>query len=237
MAPVARELARDFGVLEPIQTATSIDGQVEELRTVLEEKGSPPLATIGYSWGAWLSTILAARHPDLVKRLILVGSGPFEAKYAEGIQETRLSRLSEEEREEVKALMERLDDPKSEDRKSDFVRFGTIFSKADVYDPIESGSRDALEFRPDIFQSVWPEAARLRRSGELLRLAKRIRCPVTAIHGAYDPHPAEGVREPLTDLLQDFEFILLERCGHTPWIERQARDEFFRALKAESILR
>jgi hypothetical protein len=29
MAPVARELSRDYGVLEPLQTATTLDGQVE----------------------------------------------------------------------------------------------------------------------------------------------------------------------------------------------------------------
>ena len=34
MAPVARRLASARGVLEPIQTALSLEGQVEELRTV-----------------------------------------------------------------------------------------------------------------------------------------------------------------------------------------------------------
>ena len=35
MAPVARELASGWGVLEPLQTATSLEGQIEELRAVL----------------------------------------------------------------------------------------------------------------------------------------------------------------------------------------------------------
>jgi hypothetical protein len=30
MAPIARELASDWGVLEPFQTATSLEGQIEE---------------------------------------------------------------------------------------------------------------------------------------------------------------------------------------------------------------
>ena len=51
-----------------------------------------------------------------------------------------------------------------------------------------------------------------------------------AIHGNYDPHAAEGVREPLARVLADFRFVLLERCGHLPWIERQAREEFYRLL-------
>ena len=65
----------------------------------------------------------------------------------------------------------------------------------------------------------------------------QIRCPVVAIHGAYDPHPAEGVRGPLTSIIRDFRFILLDRCGHEPWIERWARDRFYEILKNELNLK
>ena len=72
MAPVARELASDRSVLEPIQTATSLEGQVAELRAVLEIHGDLPITLIGFSWGAWLSFIVAARYPAIVGKLILV---------------------------------------------------------------------------------------------------------------------------------------------------------------------
>ncbi len=78
MAEVARELSAAAGVLEPLQTAGSVTGQVEELRSVLEENAALPVTLIGFSWGAWLATILAALHPHCLSRLILVGSGPFE---------------------------------------------------------------------------------------------------------------------------------------------------------------
>jgi pimeloyl-ACP methyl ester carboxylesterase len=84
-----------------------------------------------------------------------------------------------------------------------------------------------------IYASVWPEAAELRRSGALLDLASRVRCKIVAIHGDYDPHPADGVREPLSSVAMDFRFVLLPQCGHTPWLERYARAAFLRALEAE----
>jgi pimeloyl-ACP methyl ester carboxylesterase len=56
---------------------------------------------------------------------------------------------------------------------------------------------------------------------------------VVAIHGDYDPHPTEGVREPLSKVLKDFRFIMLEHCGHLPWIEREAREGFFELLRGE----
>ena len=235
MAPVARELAFGRGVLEPIQTALSLDGQIDELRTVLEKDGDPPVTLIGFSWGAWLGFICAAKHPLLVKKLILVGSGSFEDKYAVGIQETRLNRLSEAERAEVVSLNEIINNPATKDKNTAFARFGALFSKADAYNPItyESDESTALDFRADIFHSVWPDGAILRSSGKLLEFGRHIECPVIAIHGDYDPHPADGVRKPLSAILKDFRFILLENCGHKPWIEREARDKFYKILEVE----
>jgi pimeloyl-ACP methyl ester carboxylesterase len=232
MAPVARELASGWGVLEPLQTAASIEGQMEELKTVLRKNADAPVTLIGYSWGAWLSFILVANYPAIAKKLILIGSGAFEEKYAARIQEARLGRLSEEERIEFNSMMKMLEAPAAEGKGAAFARLGALASKADAYDPIVYES-EVTDYQADIFESVWAEAVELRRSGKLLEIGKHIKCPVVAIHGDYDPHPAEGIRKPLCAVLKNFRFILLENCGHTPWIERRARDKFHRILKEE----
>lgn len=109
MAPVARELALVASVLEPFQTAESVEGQIEELKVILQVNSQPPVTLIGFSWGAWLSVLLAAKHPDIVNMLLLVGSGPFEEKYAGAVQETRLARLNESDWAKLKSLMEALE--------------------------------------------------------------------------------------------------------------------------------
>jgi pimeloyl-ACP methyl ester carboxylesterase len=232
MAPVARELSSGWGVLEPLQTKASLEGQIEELRTILEENANLPVFLIGFSWGAWLSFIFAANYPAFVRKLILIGSGPFEEKYAVRILRIRLNRLSEEERREVISLQEVLDNPAVGDKSKAFARFGVLFSKADMYDPTIDES-EPIDCQVDIFQNVWKEASELRRSGKLLELGKQIKSPVVAIHGDYDPHPAEGVQKPLSVILKNFRFILLANCGHKPWIERQAKDRFYKILKEE----
>jgi len=93
MAPVARELAHDRGILEPLQTATSLEGQVDELCVTLASYAALPVVLIGFSWGAWLSYIVAARYPALIRKLLLVASGPFDQRYVTQLQETRLKRL------------------------------------------------------------------------------------------------------------------------------------------------
>jgi len=95
MAPVARELSSVRGVLEPLQTATMLEGQVQELKAVLEMNGDLPVTLIGFSWGAMLSFIFTARYHTFVKKLILIASGAYEEKYAVDIMKTRLSRLGE----------------------------------------------------------------------------------------------------------------------------------------------
>ncbi len=232
MAPVARELSAEWGILEPLQAATSVEGQVQELESVLKESANPPVTLIGSSWGAMLSFIFAARYPVSVKKLILVGSGVYEERYAARIMETRLGRLSDGERQEARSLVEILDDPSIADKNAPLARFNELLTKADAWDPLTLDT-EVLEYQYHIHRSVWKEAAELRRGGGLLEFGRRIRCPVVAIHGDYDPHLPEGVEEPLRRVVADFRFLLLRNCGHLPWIEREARESFYQILRRE----
>jgi len=232
MSRVASELADDWGVLEPIQTAASVTGQVEELRSVVVERGHTPVVVIGSSWGAMLGFIFSARYPTLVRKLILIGSGVYEQQYAAEILDTRLNRLDERQRQDAILLMKTLDDPATQDKDLSMAQLGKVFACADAYDA-EAHSSEVIQCRYDLHRAVWADAEQMRRDGTLLELGRKIRCPVVAIHGDYDPHPAEGVRKPLSSVVKDFRFILLRNCGHLPWIERQAKDEFFRVMRKE----
>jgi pimeloyl-ACP methyl ester carboxylesterase len=232
LAPVARELSSLSGALEPLQTKSTLEGQVQELRGVLKEHADLPVILIGHSWGAFLGFIVAARYPALVKKLILIGSGPFEQKYADNIAGDRLNRLSEEERIEAINLIDIINGSAAGDKDKSMARLGALFAKADTYAPLPVKS-EALEFSEEINRLVWAEAKELRISGELLEMGKKIECPVLAIHGDYDPHLAEGTKVPLARVLKDFRFILLEKCGHEPWMERFARDKFYELLRRE----
>lgn len=236
MWSVARDLSKDIGVLEPLQTKNSLEGQIQELREVLEKNAELPAVLLGHSWGAMLTYIVTARYPALVKKLILVGSGPYEQKYADNISGDRLNRLSEKERIEEFNLVEIINSAGAAKRDKAMARHGELLEKADTFAPLPAEKEpEPLPVSEEINRLVWAEAKKLRVSGELLKMGRKIKCPVIAIHGDYDPHPAEGVREPLSRVLKDFKFILLEKCGHYPWLEKFARDEFFRVLREEIV--
>jgi pimeloyl-ACP methyl ester carboxylesterase len=237
MAPVARKLAIGHGVLEPLQTGLTVGEQVEELKTALLKSARLPVTLVGFSWGAWLSFIFAATYPELVKKLILIGSGGYEEKYGPKTLRTRMSRFSSQEKLEFRSLENILGRHTTKDKDVIVAKLGALFTKIDACDPLpqDKGKVEKVSCSADIFKSVWKDAGKLRASGKLLELGRNIRCPVVAIHGDYDPHPAQGVQKPLLRVLKNFRFILLTNCGHRPWIEKQAKDRFFAILKEELV--
>jgi len=230
MAPVARVLARTEGVLEPWQTAHSVAGQVEELSGQIERWAAPPVTLIGHSWGAWLSVLLASERPSLVSRLALVGSGPFRAQDAQRIQARRRRRLTSREWNELERVETRLGDPRIPPSPATLRRLGRLSERADSCELLP---HRALGPPPDpvAFRKVWPEAEEMRRRGVLLQALRRLRMPILVLHGRVDPHPVEGVVQPLRQARRKVEVVVLDRCGHYPWWERYARDAFFDRLR------
>lgn len=232
VAPVAREISTVKSVLEPFQTGTTLEEQVKELHSVVQAEGKVPVTLVGFSWGAFLSWIVAARYPEQVGRLILIGSPPFEEQYVASVTKFRLNRLKSQDRVEAQTLMNDLDKPSVADKNAIMGRLGTLLARADTFDPMPSEGT-VFPCQYDVFKGVWDEARELRRTGTLLAMARSITCPVVAIHGDWDPHPAEGVTVPLSRELKNFRCVLLQKCGHRPWIERHASEQFFKVLADE----
>jgi len=230
MAPLARQLSARIPLMEAMQTRLSIEALIDELRDQVDAHAAAPVVLVGHSWGAWLSLLFAARYPDRAARLILISSGVLEDRYAETLRATQRARLNPDEAAQMARLEAALADPAVADKGALFERYGWLFDKVENYDA-EPEPRERIETDPAMFERVWGEASALRTSGELLRQAARVTCPVLAIHGDHDPSPAVGVRDPLARvLIAPFEFVLLQRCGHTPWLERQARGELHHIL-------
>ncbi|WP_342306377.1 alpha/beta hydrolase [Methanolobus sp. ZRKC5] len=222
------------GVLEPLQTSMSIEGQIRELRKMLKKNGKLPVSLIGHSWGAWLAFMFAAHYPSYVKKLILVASGPFEERYASTVMQTRLERMSESEIEEYLHLSSSMSDPSVANKNHVFAKFGKLISAADSFDLVPYEGANA-GFMHDVNRSIWNEASYLRRSGKLLDMGEHIKCPVVAIHGNHDPHPFEGVKAPLSKRLKHFRFTMLENCGHYPWQEKHASEKFYQVIQKELL--
>ena len=135
-------------VLRPGRSGAFADGgvaaaQVEELKSQLQESSDSPVTLIGFSWGAWLSLLLAAQYPRSGQQ---ADSDRMRAAWSKStfhkIMETRLSRLSRAERDEVRCILAALEDrnddvdrEKEQEKKEALARMGELFRRADAFDP------------------------------------------------------------------------------------------------------
>jgi pimeloyl-ACP methyl ester carboxylesterase len=233
MAPVARELSKKRGILEPLQTRDSLAGQIDELKEQLIDHADLPVVLVGSSWGAVLALFLAARHKKLVSKLILIGSAMFDRKNSSRIEGIRLKRLSKAERKRYHELITELEDAPGKRQDELAEEWGRIFFKTDVYDPLTT-DLETLEVQAVLNRKVWADFVVLKdKLGFLKREFSKINIPVAVIHGEYDPHPIEGIRPFLEECIPGIRFYILPRCGHYPWIERHARESFFQILEKE----
>lgn len=227
--PFAQELGKKYGVVEPLLVSETLDGQLQELHDAITANTSEPITLIGHSYGAMLCYMFAATYPALVKKLIMISSGMLTAETAHGITATRMSRLTSARQ---KALNQARDDYKTSTgapKEKAFVQLFNLVQQADAYDLLPHPN-DLVVVRPHLYDSVWEGMESLRDTGELAAFGRKITCPVVAIHGDYDPRPADGIKNVLKKYVPTAQFILLNKCGHYPWYEAQSRGEFYKVL-------
>lgn len=222
----AQELSEisQIGVLEAIQSKYSIAELIEELYDQIKDNCSDKVSLIGHSWGAWLAGLFAEKYPELTDRVILVGSGPLEEKYVSEIGDRRFQNLSEEEGE----IFQRLINNQVTDE--DMEKIPNLFERSDNYCLENRVLHSADKTDSKMYNTVWEEAAKLRSDGELLASFQNIKNKIYLIQGECDPHPARGVTIPLQESGVAFEAYILKKCGHSPFMEKYAREEFYKIL-------
>lgn len=224
---VAKELSKRTGTLEPIQSQSTIEGLVEELDGQLKEHAKRPIFLLGHSWGSWLCVLYASRHQEMARGLILVGSAPFEERYVPLIAKRRMNRLTKEEQEEFQRLVCKLEGTGNADGNRCMGSLQKLVEKADYVEKISSSYVNDLHTDGEMYAAVWEQAVQLRKDGMLIDALENIRCPICVIHGRQDPHPYQGVTEALNQRGILSASHILDRCGHSPFEERAAVDEFY----------
>ena len=213
-----------IGVVEALQSKYSIDELVEELYNQIKDNCNEKVSLIGHSWGAWLVAFFAVKYPELIENVILVGCGPLEDKYVSEIGARRIENLSEEDG----AIFQRLCNNQATDE--DMAKIPKVFEKSDNYCLENRDLHRADKTDSQMYNMVWEEAAKRRTNGTLLTSFKKIQSKLFLLQGEIDPHPAKGVIVPLQENGVKCESYVLEKCGHSPFMEKYAKEEFYKIL-------
>lgn len=233
-APIALGLAHLFRVLEPWQRgsgdeALTVARHVEDLHALVRsECGGVRPAIVGESWGAMLALAYAAAHPESAGPLVLVGCGTFDIASRARMHSILEQRTNEALRHQLE-LVARIQDPDERIRKQyEKTRLLYLFDPIDLVEtmPPEAGHLDVRAYT-----ETWEDMLRLQREGIYPAAFVAITQPVLMIHGAYDPHPGPMIRDSLLPYLPQLEYLELALCGHSPWLEKGARETFFKTLR------
>ena len=237
MGTVGRRLGGRFRVVEPLERASgevplTVARHVADLDEVLRgplKEG--PVRLVGFSWGAMLALTYAARHPSDVERLLLIACGTFDPGSREAYEAAMRERMDADQQRRFEDLTARLAAETDRQRRNElFAEFGSLCTRIQAFDPLPSESEDEIFYDEGGFRETWSDAVSLQQQGIQPAEFAGIQAPVTMIHGDADPHPGRLVFESLAPLVRDIQYRELSRCGHTPWIERHAREAFYELL-------
>ncbi len=226
LACLAQELGKTHGVLEPIQSRSTVQGLLDELEEQLACYETKHLTLVGHSAGALLAILYAAQHQKQVHQLVLVGCPPLKDDYKDELLRLRCLRLSPDEQAELEAIV-RQADPTPDT----LERLEALTHKTDDFETDPTYDNPLAVFDAKQYQCIWPALANMRRGGVFLRALQQIDCRIVVLHGEHDPHPLRGVTHPLADAACDFVTCVLPMCGHSPYSEKHAKEPFVKMLE------
>lgn len=231
MAPVARQLSEHFAVIEPFQrkgdpnAPLTVAQHIADLDAVIgtycsEEK--PLLA--GHSWGAMLALAYAAEHWNAAGPVVLIGCGTFDAASRERMDELRAQKMK---RHIFRRMQERIASADDPDERLKLQ--GKMMMQVDSYDLMRVDDEvvyyDALGH-----EQTWRDIVRLQNEGIYPAASETIHQPVLMLHGREDPHPGTMIRDSLKPYLPQLEYHEWRNCGHYPWLEKAANEDFYTVL-------
>lgn len=208
------------GVVEALQSKYSIDELIEELRMQIVGNCRGKVNLADHSWGAWSCLLFAAKYTDLCEKVILIGCSPLVSEYASEINLRRMKKLSDKDKDVYRRVLNNCASAE------DIKQIPNILKKADNYCPIQN-SEPAERTDNRMYNSIWGEASVLRAEGKISEALGRIKCKIFLIHGKTDPH---GVINPMRETGAEFDCYVLDKCGHSPFIERYAKNKFYKVL-------
>jgi len=233
MGGLATELSRDFYVIEPWQRVTgsipvNVDQHIQDLHELINEhcKTDNPIL-VGHSWGAMLALAYAAEYPETIKAIALVGCGTFDEvsrkRFKNTVEERKIDNFEEK--------LSRIENEVTDKSKQMKLKYDLI-SKAYDVDLINDQSDLNQPFDYPSHKATWDDMMNLMTGGKYPQEFTRIKVPVAMFHGDYDPHPGKMIFENLRRFMPQLEYFEFKDCGHSPWKEKFARNDFLRDMKS-----
>jgi pimeloyl-ACP methyl ester carboxylesterase len=200
---------RGSGLSEKPPGPYSMELMAEDAASVLESRGLEHADVYGYSMGGYIALTLATLRPDIVRSLVLVGTGPGGPDHEPPPPET------------LEIWMRSLDLPREEAVRTAYM---TAFSPGWIDEhPHEYDEWVAARLEPPTPVECWLAQA---EAAEHYRVSgvevERIDVPALVIHGELDAVVPVSNGRLLAARMPRAELVVLPGKGHAPQLEEPA---------------
>jgi proline iminopeptidase len=195
----------------------NLNAYMEDIEALRKQLHAQKFIVVGNSWGMILGLAYAGTHPDALRAVITIGSGPITLEYLGVFSDNQNSRLGACEIE----LRDFWRDPSREAADSDRAAFERLRAAtvAYFYDR-KKAVQMAAELNPNDYNFRVPPAF-LKAEGkyDIRPKLKTILAPVLLLQGRQDLAGEANVCE-AHSLIKNSTLAFIDKCGHMPWLEQ-----------------
>ena len=210
----------------------NLNAYIDDIEALREHLRVDKLTLVGNSWGMMLALAYGGAHPDRVRAIVTIGSGPITAEYLAEFVDNQKMRLWPADLEAIQYWSEESRHAANVER----AEFERVRATAPAYFFDRKAALEyAKELSPDDFNTRVP-AAFLKAEGafDLRPKLRAITAPVLLVQGRQDLAGEANVYEAHL-LIRNSVLKFINRCGHLPWLEQPQQtwrivDEFLDGL-------
>jgi proline iminopeptidase len=195
----------------------NLNAYMEDIEALRKQLHAEKFIVVGNSWGMILGLAYAGMHPDAVRAVVTIGSGPITFEYLGVFSDNQFARLGACELE----VRDFWKDPARETADSDRAAFERlrVAAVAYFYDR-KKALQMASELKPEDYNFRVPPAF-LQAEGkyDVRPKLKTIIAPVLLLQGRQDLAGEANVTE-ARSLIRNSTLTFIDKCGHMPWLEQ-----------------
>jgi proline iminopeptidase len=210
----------------------NLNAYLEDIEALRKQLHIEKFVVVGNSWGMILGLAYAGTHPDAVRTVVTIGSGPITFEYLGVFSDNQFARLGACELE----LRDFWKDPAREVADSDRAAFERLRAATVAYFfDRKKALQMTSELKPEDYNFRVPPAF-LQAEGkyDFRPKFKTITAPVLLLQGRQDLAGEANICE-AHSLIKNSTLAFIDRCGHMPWLEQPEQtwkivDEFLAHL-------
>lgn len=207
----------------------NINQFVSDLEGVRAKLGLKKFILMGHSWGGLLSMYYAIKQPEHLSGLILLNTAPADYKGQKAFVDNFVERTSNIKKDIAPLFSYEEFKKQNASEISELYRkvFSAYFhnpsdvKKLNLAFNVES-ARSGFRVNEEMSKTAW-----LSPGIDLFPNLKKLNIPTLIIHGKQDIVPVWTAKE-INLAIKDSKLVILEDCGHFPYIERP--NEFKKAV-------